>query len=96
MPYVVMVRCPNADKPVSTGIHCDIKGFSGLTRRLSFDCPACGRVHQWSVTDAWLRDAAWHERAEVPQHRRPPMSSGSTRAPVQLSGIKEQVGRIKT
>jgi endogenous inhibitor of DNA gyrase (YacG/DUF329 family) len=63
MPYVVMVRCPNADKAVSTGIHCDIKDFCGLTDHLSLDCPECGQVHQWSVTDAWLRDAAWHESA---------------------------------
>jgi hypothetical protein len=91
MPYVVMVRCPNADMPVSTGIHCDIKGFSGLTDSPSLDCPECGQVHQWSVTDAWLRGAAWHERAEVPQHR-PPKSSRSTRAPVQFSGTKSGWG----
>jgi len=59
MPYVVMVRCPNADRVVSTGIHCDIKAFCDLTECLSLDCPECGEVHQWSVTDAWLRDAAY-------------------------------------
>ena len=59
MPYVVMVRCLNADKAVSTGIHCDIKGFSTLAEGMSFDCPECGQVHHWSVTDAWLRDTAY-------------------------------------
>ena len=45
-------QCPNADKAVSTGIHCDIKAYWDLTERLSLDCPECGQVQQWSVSDA--------------------------------------------
>jgi len=59
MPYVIMVRCPNADKAVSTGIHCDIKGFSTFTGRAPLHCPECGETHEWSQDDAWLRDAAY-------------------------------------
>jgi endogenous inhibitor of DNA gyrase (YacG/DUF329 family) len=54
-----MIQCPNADKAVSTGIHCDISAFCSLPQPLSLDCPECGQVHHWSVTDAWLRDAAY-------------------------------------
>jgi len=56
MPYMVMVRCPNADKAVATGVICDIKAFGELARRARFCCPECGDVHTWSAEDAWLRD----------------------------------------
>jgi predicted RNA-binding Zn-ribbon protein involved in translation (DUF1610 family) len=59
MPYVIMVRCPNADKAVSTGIHCDIREFSAFTDRATFDCPECGQRHEWSLEDAWLRAAPY-------------------------------------
>jgi hypothetical protein len=54
--YVVMVRCPNTDKAVSTGVHCDIKTFIDLAERISLNCPECGHVHYWTTEDAWLRD----------------------------------------
>lgn len=89
MPYVVMVRCPNADKAVSTGIYCDIKAFCGLTERLSLDCPECGQVHQWSVSDAWLRDAAYGTRElRLRNIDARPMSSCSTCAPARIPGAK--------
>ena len=61
MPYVIMVRCPNADKAVSTGIHCDLKGFSALTQPPPLECPECRQIHEWSLDDAWLRDAGFDE-----------------------------------
>ena len=90
MPYVVMVRCPNADKAVSTGMHCDIKDFCGLTERLSLKCPQCDQVHQWSVTDAWLRDAAFGTRElRLRNIDARTISGRSTCAPAQVPGAKE-------
>lgn len=59
MPYVVMVRCPNSDKAVSTGIRCDVEAFSTLPPADQFACTACGDDHHWSVEDAWLRATAF-------------------------------------
>jgi len=90
MPYVVMVRCPNADKAVFTGIYCDIKAFCGLAERLSLDCPECGQVHQWSVSDAWLRDAAFGTSELRLPSIDAPMSGPPTCAPVRFSGAKSR------
>ena len=68
MPYVIMVRCPNADKAVSTGIHCDVKGFSALTEHPPLACPECGQIHEWSLDDAWLRDAGFDELVSLSTH----------------------------
>ena len=59
MPYMVMVRCPNADKAVPTGVTCDLAAFSKLTSRRRFRCPECGGTHAWSAKSAWLRDRAY-------------------------------------
>jgi hypothetical protein len=55
MPYVIMIRCPNTDKAISTGVVCDIKAFE-QTAPAQLHCSECGQIHEWSVTDAWLRD----------------------------------------
>jgi hypothetical protein len=58
MPYMVMVRCPEVDTAVPTGIRCEISGFSSLSARV-LECPGCGQAHRWSIDDAWLRDTAF-------------------------------------
>jgi hypothetical protein len=57
MSYDVMVRCPTLDKAVSTGIRCEIREFADLRPHSEFSCTVCGHEHDWSVEDAWLRDA---------------------------------------
>ena len=57
MPYDVMVRCPSLDKAVATGIRCEIREFADLRAHSEFSCTVCGLEHDWSVEDAWLRDA---------------------------------------
>src|SRR5262245_13945349 len=74
MPYVIMVRCPNADKAVSTGIHCDVKGFTTLTERPPLTCPECSQIHEWSLDDAWLRDAGFDELVLLPAHNVPALT----------------------
>jgi hypothetical protein len=58
-PYMVMVRCPTADTAVPTGIRCDIADFSHIATTAPIACPACGGLHRWSLSDAWLRDAGF-------------------------------------
>ena len=74
MPYVIMVRCPNADKAVSTGIHCDVKGFSALTERSPLKWPECSQIHEWSLDDAWLRDVGFEELVTLSAHNIAPIS----------------------
>jgi endogenous inhibitor of DNA gyrase (YacG/DUF329 family) len=64
MHYHVMVRCPEFDKAVPTGTVCDVKTFEALERKtMRFKCPTCGKSHEWSVTEAWLRDPAYDQIA---------------------------------
>ena len=66
MSYVVMVRCPNADEAVPTGMVCDLKTFDDLPDKPAhLDCPVCGHTHEWSPSDAWLRGAAYYAAGRV-------------------------------
>jgi hypothetical protein len=56
-PYMVMVRCPTLDTAVPTGIRCDVADFSHIATTAPIAWPACGGMHRWSLSDAWLRDA---------------------------------------
>jgi hypothetical protein len=71
-----MVRCPSVDAAVSTGVVCDIKTFSDLADRPArFTCAACGEVHEWSATDAWLRDPIFATGRLADAHAMPPASA---------------------
>ena len=70
MPYDVMVRCPSLDKAVATGIRCEIREFAGLRPHSEFSCTVCGREHDWSVEDAWLRDANFEKITTCADERR--------------------------
>jgi endogenous inhibitor of DNA gyrase (YacG/DUF329 family) len=62
MTYHVMVRCPEVDKAVQTGTVCDVKTFEALAEKtMRFKCPKCGKSHEWSVAEAWLRDPAYDQ-----------------------------------
>jgi hypothetical protein len=66
MSYVVMVRCPNADEAVPTGMVCDLKTLDHLPDKPArLDCPVCGHTHEWSPSDAWLRGAAYYAAGRV-------------------------------
>jgi hypothetical protein len=82
MPYLIMVRCPNADKAVSTGIHCDVKGFNTLTERPPLECPECSQIHEWSLDDAWLRDAGFDEFVSLSVHNIAPITEPKGSSPL--------------
>lgn len=51
---VLMVRCPNTGRELSTGIEMDAATFDQLPDiRSHLKCPACGLDHLWSVREAW-------------------------------------------
>jgi hypothetical protein len=64
MHLMLVVRCPNTDLEVSTGIIVDIKTFKELPPRPSkFRCSACDKEHIWSSADAMLADLSASQKA---------------------------------
>jgi predicted RNA-binding Zn-ribbon protein involved in translation (DUF1610 family) len=56
MPAVV-ITCPNTGDEVKTGIEMPSEAFEHATLRdNTLDCPACGQIHDWSMSDARLAD----------------------------------------
>ena len=54
---IIMIKCPVTGRDVSTGIETmDIEELPAVTAKMV--CPACGRVHDWITTNAWLAQAA--------------------------------------
>ncbi len=52
---LVMITCPATKRQVSTGIETDPASIALLPPiNARLNCPACGRVHTWSVLDAEL------------------------------------------
>jgi hypothetical protein len=55
---ILMVRCATTGVDFPTGIEMDrltfvlTSAFSGTIR-----CPLCGMDHEWSNTDAWVRES---------------------------------------
>ena len=53
---IVMIHCPATGRDVSTGI--ETSGVDQLPSvKATMSCPVCGRLHEWSVADAWLADS---------------------------------------
>ena len=56
---VVMVRCPNTGRELSTGVEMDAITFERLPDIGSqIKCPVCNLDHTWSTHDAWLGNPA--------------------------------------
>jgi hypothetical protein len=54
---VVVINCVASGKVVSTGIEIERATFEALPDiRAQLRCPACGGLHLWSKSDAWLSD----------------------------------------
>ena len=54
---VIMVKCPNTGRELSTGIETDQAGFAGLPRLLTYSrCPLCRLEHAWWKREAWLAE----------------------------------------
>jgi hypothetical protein len=56
---VVMIKCPNTGKDVSTGIETDATSFAHVGDVLAHSrCPLCGQEHAWWKREAWLTEPA--------------------------------------
>ena len=50
---IIMIKCPETGRDVSTGIETmGIEELPAVTAKMV--CPACGGVHDWITTNAWL------------------------------------------
>jgi hypothetical protein len=59
---IIMIRCPATRHEVSTGIETpDVEKLPSVKAKMV--CPACGRVHDWTMDDAWLADGSEQYRA---------------------------------
>ena len=55
---VIMVKCPNTGRELSTGIETDRAGFDRLPRLLTYSrCPLCRLEHAWWKREAWLAES---------------------------------------
>jgi predicted metal-binding protein len=52
---VVMIKCPQTGREVSTGIETQSETFDALLNvTAKMKCSACGGHHVWSRREAWL------------------------------------------
>lgn len=52
---VIMIKCPNTDRDIFTGIEIDFVSFNRLPDVTSHShCAACGVDHPWRRGEAWL------------------------------------------
>jgi hypothetical protein len=62
---IVMVRCPNTGRAISTGIETDAARFR---RTIVFmgrsHCPHCRVEHEWFAGDAWVEPTQALEDAD--------------------------------
>jgi Family of unknown function (DUF6455) len=62
----VMTRCPETNKPISTGIVTDPAGFANFPKvAAQFHCPHCYADHPWDESQAWLADKIEEAMEEV-------------------------------
>ena len=55
MATMVLIKCPETDLEVPTGIITDLKRFNRLGNgHAAAHCPHCDQQHLWSLRDAFL------------------------------------------
>jgi hypothetical protein len=60
----IMITCPETGIEVPVGIDTDEASFQKIPRAVgTTTCPACGKVHEWTVSDAKLQE---RERTQRP------------------------------
>lgn len=48
----VMITCPATDRLVPTGFEMPANAMKNSTVFAAVDCPECGKIHDWSMSDA--------------------------------------------
>ena len=55
MAAMVVIRCPETDREVQTGIVTDLVRFGRLgSGQAEIDCPHCNQRHVWNKADAYM------------------------------------------
>jgi hypothetical protein len=55
---IVMIRCPETQRAISTGMQVDRETFHATPVFFSrTDCSSCGTTHEWFAKDAWVCDS---------------------------------------
>ena len=53
----IMIECPSTGREVGVGIDTDPDSFQAIPNGVSsLKCPACGAVHEWKISQAWLQE----------------------------------------
>src|ERR1035437_882409 len=56
---IVMIRCPETRRAISTGMQVDRATFHSTPVFFSRTfCPLCAKQHEWFAKDAWVCDSA--------------------------------------
>jgi hypothetical protein len=60
----IITVCPVTDQDISTGIETDLETFSRISAIVGrVWCPHCKSEHEWSVSNAKIRDIGSGERS---------------------------------
>jgi hypothetical protein len=62
----VLTRCAETDRKVSTGLWMTPAQLQALTASHAFRCSACGKVHNWVASDAWVTSSPGRVMAQEP------------------------------
>jgi hypothetical protein len=54
MVTMVVIKCPETDREIPTGIMTDLARFDRLVGYATLQCPHCNQCHRWSTFDAFL------------------------------------------
>ena len=60
---VVMVKCPDTGRIISTGMVADRQSFNAMPVFFArVHCPICKKQHEWFARQAWVTDGAPQDR----------------------------------
>jgi hypothetical protein len=63
---IVMTRCSETNKPISTGVKTDLSGLAEFSKVTAlFHCPYCNADHAWDKNQAWLAQKVEEGAEEV-------------------------------
>lgn len=69
---VIVIRCPETGREVSTGILTTLEIFRNYPDvRVNTRCPHCGQQHTWTHGEAWLAE----DNAEQQSSKREPATA---------------------
>ena len=59
----IMITCPDTGIDVPVGIETDEASFQKIPNTAATTaCPACGKAHNWTVSEAWLQEREQTQR----------------------------------